>query len=147
MTEDDLKWVYAAYRLGAFGPMTNKNPEQFNQDFYEQTMLHDVVFMMQSVTKKGRIPVGITLGKFMGPILFLGDTTWFPWSSSRNRMECATHVLNELRKEYICMLFCSWSEKDFYTNIAKHGILRRMGKICGLLTDGDAPLFQTRNKS
>ena len=147
MTEEDLRWAYAAYKLGAFGPMTNKNPEQFNQEFYERTMLHDVVFMMQSVTKKGRIPVGITLGKFMGPMLFLGDTTWFPWASTRNKVECATHVLDQLRRDYVCLLFCNWSDKAFYENIAKYGVLRRIGKICDLLVDGDAPLFQTRKRS
>lgn len=144
MTDKDLRWTYAAYKLGAFGPITSKSPEQFNQEFQDRVMLHDVVFMMQSVTEKGRIPVGITLGKFMGPILFLGDTTWFPWASSRNKMECATHVLNELRREYIVMLFCDWNEKEFYVNIAKHGVIRRVGKICDLLTSGDSPLFQTR---
>lgn len=144
MEEKDLRWAYAAYKLGAFGPIVNAGPEEFNKFFEEFTMLHDEVFVMQSVTKNGRIPVGITLGKYMGPTLFGGDTTWFPWASARNKMECMTHILNELRRQYIVMLFCNMKEKDFYVNIAKHGVIRRVGTIYDLLVDGPAPLFQSR---
>lgn len=144
MEDKDLRWAYAAYKLGAFGPIVNEGPEGFDKFFDEYTMLHDEVFIMQSETKKGKIPVGVTLGKYMGPTLYLGGTTWFPWASDRNKMECATHVLNELRRKYIVMLFCSMKDKDFYVNIAKHGVIRRVGTIYDLLTDGPAPLFQTR---
>jgi hypothetical protein len=146
MAEPDRRYAWAAYKLGAFGPMSNANASEFTKQLDDYLALHDIAFIVESVTNKGRIPVGMVVGKYMGPILYLGDTTWFPWASPRNKMETITNLLNELRRHYIVMLFCNMQDKEFYLNIAKHGVIRRVGTIYDLLTDGPAPLFQSRKK-
>ena len=141
---EDRKFLYAAYKQKAFGEFTNSGPREFDKQLDDYLALHEIAFIVESKTKEGQIPVGMIVGKFMGPILFLGDTTWFPWASSRNKMETITHLLNELRKRYIVMFFCEQKDKEFYLNIAKQGIIRRLGTIYDLFVDGGAPLFQTR---
>ena len=68
------------------------------------------------------------------------------WASSRNKIECAIHALNELRKEYILLLHSNMNDKEFYVNIAKHGVIRRVGTIYDVYDDGPAALFQTRKR-
>jgi len=144
MQAEDRKYTWAAYKLGAFGPDISSDSKVFTKQLDEYLALHNIVYTVESITKDGRIPVGIIGGKFMGPILYLGDMTWFPWASDRNKMECMTNILNELRKQYIVMFFCSMADKEFYINIAKHGVIRRVGTIYDLLVSGPSPLFQTR---
>jgi len=144
MTADDRKYVWAAYKLGTFGPDISADTKVFTKQLNEFLALHNIEYIVESVTPKGRIPVGMIGGKFMGPILYLGDMTWFPWASDRNKMECMTNILNELRKHYIVMFYCSMDDKNFYINIAKHGVIRRVGTIYDLLVSGPSPLFQSR---
>jgi len=144
MGPDDRKYAYAAYKLGAFGPDRQADSEGFTKQLEDYLILHDVAFIVEAPTSKGRIPVGMIVGKYMGPTLYLGDTTWFPWASNRNKIESITNLLNELRRHYIVMFFCNMRDKEFYVNIAKHGVIRRIGTIYDLLSEGPAPLFQTR---
>lgn len=144
MGPDDRKYAYAAYKLGAFGPDRKADSDGFTKQLEDYLILHDVAFIVEAPTNKGRIPVGMIVGKYMGPTLYLGDTTWFPWASDRNKIETITNLLNELRRHYIVMFFCNMRDKEFYVNIAKHGVIRRVGTIYDLLSDGPAPLFQTR---
>jgi len=146
MTPEDYKWAWAAYKLGAFGPIPQADTETFTQQLDEYLALHDIAFIVSAKTKKGHIPVGLVVGKYMGPILYLGDTTWFPWASPRNKMETITHLLNDLRRQYIVMFFCHITDKDFYVNIAKTGVIRRVGTIHDLMADCPAPLFQTKTR-
>ena len=86
-------------------------------------------------------------GKLMGPVLWLGDATWFKWASSRNKYETIVNLLNEIRKNYVAVFTCEYHDLEFYTCVAKHGVIRRVGRLSDLLESGDAPFFQTRKKS
>ena len=144
MESGDRKYAWAAYKLGAFGPDRSSDSQAFNKQLDDYLILHDAAYTVLAKTNKGKIPVGMVVGKYMGPILYLGDTTWFPWASDRNKLEFISHLLNELRRQYIVMFFCNMRDKDFYVNIARRGVIRRVGTIYDLLTDGPSPLFQTR---
>jgi len=95
-------------------------------------------------TPKGRIPVGVVGGRFTGPLLFLGSMIWFPWASKRNIYESVVNTLNELRKEYLILFHSSMEDKEFYVNVARHGIIRRVGTVHDVYEDGPAALFETR---
>lgn len=144
MESGDRKYAWAAYKLGAFGPDRSADSHHFNKQLDDYLILHDIAYIISAPTDKGKIPVGLVVGKYMGPILYLGDTTWFPWSSDRNKLESIANLLNELRRQYIVMFFCNMRDKEFYVNIAKRGVIRRVGTIYDLLIDGPSPLFQTR---
>lgn len=144
MESDDRKYAWAAYKLGAFGPDRSSDSQAFNKQLDDYLRLHDVAYIVLAKTDKGKIPVGMIVGKYMGPLLYLVDTTWFPWASSRNKLESIAKLLNELRRQYIVMFFCGIKDKDFYVNIARRGVIRRVGTIYDLLIEGPSPLFQTR---
>ena len=146
MASEDRKYAWAAYKLGAFGPQMDADSKVFTDQLNEYIALHDVAFIVESITKKGRIPIGLVVGKYIGPILQLIETTWFPWATARNKMESMTNLLNDLRKRYVVTFVCSIKDRDFFVNIAKHGVLRRVGTLYDLFTDGPAPFFQTRKQ-
>lgn len=88
------------------------------------------VWVMKSVTPKGRVPVGMVYGRpFIHDITVLGDFTWFPWASRRNKYESIVNVINGLRKEGVVMLYGEEENKDWLVQTARHGILRRVGTL------------------
>lgn len=104
----------------------------------------DMTYTMSAPTKNGFIPVGMFSGEFIGPMLMIGNANWFPWASSRNKLESAVHAINELRKQYIVLIHSNMQDKEFYVEIARHGVLRRVGTIYDVYEDGPAALFQSR---
>lgn len=132
--------------MGSFGEVEDISQDEFRDQTGNYLNLTDVTYTLIGKTKNGNIPVGLFSGKFNGPMLFIGSAIWFKWASSRNKLECAIHALNELRKEYIVLLHSAMKDKEFYVNIAKHGVIRRVGTIYDVYDDGPAALFQTRHR-
>ena len=132
--------------MGSFGEIEDISQDEFRARTGDYLNLTDITYTLIGQTKNGKIPVGLFSGKFNGPMLFIGSAVWFKWASSRNKIECAVHALNELRKEYIVLLHSNMKDKEFYVNIAKHGVIRRVGTIYDVYDDGPAALFQTRKR-
>lgn len=60
-----------------------------------------------------------------------GDAQWFPWASTREKIEHSVNFFNEIRKLIYMVFYCSYEDKAFYEHIAKHGIIRRVGTLYG----------------
>ncbi len=105
--------------------------------------MSDVLYVFEAKTKKGIIPVGMVTGKLTGPMMWLGDVIWFPWASSRNKYESIVNFLNELRRMYVGLFTCTLGDKKFYENIARHGVIRRVGTLYDITEDKLAQ-WQTR---
>lgn len=149
--EDDMKWLYAAYKLGSFSDNDLVNLERGMDavEFDKQlrllmTTYYDNAWVMESVNEGKRRRVGMLFSVLSGPFHLLGDVTWFPWATDRNKVETIVHFLNESRKENLMMWYCSYEDKRFYDHIARHGIIKRVGKISDLFEGGDVPFWQTR---
>ena len=99
---------------------------------------------MEAPTKLGFRPVGILTGIYAGPMVLLGDASWFPWASDRNKLESMVNIFNELRKQFLGIFYCALSDKKFYEHIARHGIIKRIGHIDGIYKDEPAVEFQLR---
>jgi hypothetical protein len=132
--------------MGSFGEVEDITQDEFRRRTGDYLNLTDTTYTLIGQTNKGKIPVGMFSGKFNGPMLFIGSAIWFKWASSRNKIETAVHALNELRKEYIVLLHSNMKDKEFYVNIAKHGVIRRVGTVYDVYDDGPAALFQTRKR-
>ena len=132
--------------MGSFGEPEDITQDEFRNRTSDYLGLTDITYTLIAQTAKGKIPVGLFGGNFNGPMLFIGDAVWFKWASSRNKLESAIHALNELRKKYIVLLHSTMKDKDFYVNIAKHGVIRRVGTIYDVYEDGPAAMFQTRKR-
>jgi len=98
--------------------------QQFNEQAVEFLLAnYDFAWLI------GDKPFGIIFGQSVGPMVMLGDATWFPWASKRNIMEGVVQIINDLRKTLKLLLYCDMKDKTFYEYVAKHGILRRVGHI------------------
>jgi len=139
--EGDIKYFWASEKHSG----NETDPEDFAERL-KATLFsyYDVGFTMEALTPKGRLPVGAVFGKYVGPFLWLGATKWLGWASERNKIESAVNLLNELRKDGLVMLYSNMADKDFYTHISKHGVIRRVGTIHDLIEDEPVALFQTR---
>lgn len=127
-----------AYKKGLFPLEEGLSPTEFNEQAAEFLLAnYDSAWLL------GEKPFGIVYGQAVGPMMMLGDATWFPWASSRNIIEGVTQLVNELRKTAKILLYCSIEDKRFYEHIAKHGILRRVGHIHDI-DDGPSVLWESK---
>lgn len=142
----DLKYLWAAYRMGSFGEVEDISQDEFRNNIANYIDLTDVTFTLLAETKDGKIPVGIFSGNFNGPIFFIGSALWFKWASDRNKLESAVHALNELRKDYVVVMHNHMDDKKFYEVIAKHGVTRQVGRLFDVYEDCPAQEWQTRRR-
>jgi hypothetical protein len=143
--DTDLKYLWAAYKMGSFGEAEDINQEEFDMRMAAYLDETDITYTLVSETKNGKIPVGIFSGNFNGPIFFIGNALWFKWASDRNKVEATIHALNELRKDYVVVMHSHESDKNFYITIAKHGVIRQVGRLFDVY-DTPAQIWQTRKR-
>ena len=136
MTEQDLRFVYAAYKKGALAELgetfsdTSMTPPEFMsafKEYGEKYFDEAVVFLAPYAGTYG--PVGyiaLTSSKIVRPI-FIEEMVWFPWASPRNILESAVNFFNEARKSTTIHEYARMKDKKFFERICKHGIMRRIG--------------------
>lgn len=73
----------------------------------------------------------------------VGQMTWFPWASKRNIYESSVNLITELRDHVDLILHVKNVDKDFAVMVAKHGVIRRVGTLYGIL-DEPISVFQSR---
>ncbi len=129
--------------MGSFGEVEDPSQGAFDQKLALYLAMNDVMYVFEVQTNKGRIPVGVLTGKIMGPVLWLGDAIWFPWTSSRNKYESMVNMFNEIRRKYVALFTCTMKDRDFYDAVARHGVIRRVGTLYDI-TDDKLAHWQTR---
>lgn len=150
--EEDMRYLWAAYKKGAFkGDFISIEEGLPATEF--NNLMRGVIFssynnayVLEAKVGGKQIPVGIVFSVFAGPFHLIGDMTWFPWSSNRNRVEAAVHFLNEMRKDNLMIWYSHPDDSEFYVHIARHGITKRVGSIDGLFKGVQARFWQTRAK-
>jgi len=137
-----MKYLWAAHKTDEDNPL---DPKEFKEKYLQGFQSHyDTAWVVEGMTKKGLIPVGIFYGLSAGVFIHMGDVTWFPWASSRNKIETMVNFFDKIRHNSLLLFYSSQADKDFYVHIARYGVIRRIGNIHGLLEKEQAPLFQTR---
>lgn len=150
ISDEDLKWVWAAYRkdglrsLKEFFP-SDIQPEEFQNVFVDfiESGIH--CWVCDAQTPRGYVPVGLAMGvPTIHKMIALGDFNWFPWASSRNIYESTVNIINDLRGKTNLLMTVDLSNKRFAEKIAANGIMRRVGTLHGVEDDPIA-VFQSRN--
>ena len=148
---DDVKYIYAAWRLGqdVLKVIEAKDSEDFTERFAEHVAArYQVAYtLVASPPGKDVMPVGVVFGikPFYGfNVLWIGDFIWFPWASSRNKLEAAVHFFNQMRKDHTILGFSQPNEIPFFAHICRYGVLRRAGTLFDLFEEGPRAIFQTR---
>jgi len=142
----DMKYLYAAYKLGSFGKVENIGQAEFNARASDYLGLTDRTYVLIAQTANGKIPVGMFSGNFNGPIFYIGSAMWFQWATDRNKLEVVVNALNELRKDYVVIMHNHMDDKKFYEVIAKHGVTRQVGRVFDVYDDCPAQIWQTRKR-
>lgn len=92
---------------------------------------------------KGHMPVGFVLGEVRRKLMMMGEIVWFPWASTRNKLEAALTFFNGLRDELVIMEWSPHSERRSWEHICRYGIMRRVGTVYGMANEPMA-VFQTK---
>lgn len=149
--------MWAAYKKGCLVDIepevfsdTSMTAEEFRAAFHDTVIRnYDAAWTLFAPSPKGHIPVGLVVGFWphqnqrIQPFMFLGAMVWFPWATSRNRIESAVNFFNEIRKEIQMVEFAKQKDKRFFEIICSHGLMRRVGTMHNVY-DEPAAVFETR---
>lgn len=107
----------------------------------------------------GRIPVGSLSA--MNPLgtrlVTIVDIVWFPWASTRNRLESIVNFVNDTREDYIVLEYADdraadktidgHDAKRLFETVCKYGAMRRVGTVHDFYGAGNsAALYQSRKR-
>jgi len=152
--DDDLAYLWAAYRLDGL-------PETYvrrglDKDAFMVRMVDLIASVADAKILMGPrngvpCPVGLATiggtGERLQP-----HAVWFPWATARNKIECTSDYLNNLRRERSAtgrylkgIIFAREETWTFFNHIMRRGILKRCGKIERWFDDNTpAMLYYTR---
>lgn len=155
--DEDMKYAWASYKKGALASMggvfsdTTLTADEFKTAFQvEVTTTYHGAWTLFAETRRGYMPVGLVLGFYshpnprFAPFMIVGDMIWFPWSSSRNRVESAVYFFSKIRSQIPMVEYASEQHKRFFEMIAKHGIMRRIGTSHNVYPDQATSVWETR---
>ena len=90
-------------------------------------------------------PVGLVVIDFADKAGYriIPTPAWFPWSSSRNRLECSVKWLNEARKTLMLMFHVEQKDRAFCLHLKLYGVIREVGfEKCGIGPTTDSYAWQ-----
>lgn len=148
MTIADMRWLWAAYKMGAFREMTDTGLSQ--DAFMEVIMgaLEDAEFdwMLEARGVEGPRPVGFILanpvaaGRGIEPFVF-----WFPWATTRNQLEGAAAFLKVVSKHLKIFVFAEGKSIKFCDKLIRHGFIRRGCKVIDYFSSGEHAMMYYTN--
>ena len=137
LATDDIKYIYAAYKKGIIPFQEGITPSEFTDCMMETfSSNYHWVWVLGAKEKI----VGLVFGVELGPFIFLGDTIFFPWASSRNKIECWLRFIVDHRDKGAFMGYCKPEDKKFFELLCRYGVGRRVGTMDN--NGQPFPLFQ-----
>jgi hypothetical protein len=148
---DDVKFAWAGYKQGAFGKLLPRDFDAagFRAGFETEILpKFDALWTLLAETRKGFIPVGMAFGFWPHPyvqhFMVLDTFEWFPWATSRNRIESAVNFISKTRTEIPLIGFVRQENKGFLEVLARHGLGRRVGTSHVVFAGEPASVWETR---
>jgi hypothetical protein len=146
--DDDVKYVWAAYKKGALAPMgfegTDLSAEEFKSRFEETVVTRCpatwVLFAQQKLK-----PIGVVFGSWApnAQYIIIAGMCWFPWATKRNIVESMVNFLNGVRKEFMLVFYTLPEHKRTYEVCAMHGVVRRVGTSYVAIPGKASAVFET----
>lgn len=129
LQDDDMKWLWAAYKLGTFEAIPKGlRVDEFKATVFGQLDFIDALDVVIAKTERGKIPVGLMTAR-VDDLGLWPSADWFPWASPRNKIEGVIVYINTARRSHLVLLLGAPDEKAFLTHVCKYGIMRRVGTI------------------
>jgi hypothetical protein len=125
--QEDLKWLWASYVKGDFKGLID---EGLDVEGFKKAIALIVTRVDDLHIIEGDKPVGV-VSSIKSPThdWFEAHVVWFNWATPRDIFCGATAFLSKMRKKRNYLLFIEEKNKKFYTRIAAHGIIRRVGTV------------------
>lgn len=148
--DGDLFYAWAAYKKGVFSDVFAPDLSALDFKAAFSALLgsqYDAGWTLVAHTSKGFIPIGFALGfwphRAARPFLVLDAFVWFPWASSRNKVEAAVEFISKIRRETPLIGFVRDRDRRFMETIARHGIVRRIGTSRNVFKGEQAAVWET----
>jgi len=149
--DDDIKYVWAAYKKGALASMGFEGTDMTAEDFkaaFEKIVITKcpATWVLFAQTSKGMRPMGAVFGSWApnAEYIIIAGMCWFPWATKRNIIEAAVNFLNGVRKEFMLMFYALPEHKRTYEVCAMHGVIRRVGTSYAAIPGHAAAVFESR---
>lgn len=140
MTEDDLKYAWAAYKKGWSFFQPGLNAQQFKEQLSAILSRMDQVYLLSALSINNALyPVGILV--IVGGQRCEPHVEWFPWASKRNRLELLIRIARELRKTNKLMVYSTEADNLAFQIIRAYGLLQFGCKIKSFFPNGDLAVF------
>ena len=145
--DEDAKWLWAAYVKGAF-PEAPEGLEA-NGTFLDwlstrASGFHEIWILTAPVGEKIRA-VGVVAGRF-DEYGLRPHVVWFPWSTSRNRLECALKFLHDIGREHFTWFIAKREDVPFYDHLIRYGMIRAVGKVKRIFDGEDGLMYHTTER-
>lgn len=145
---EDLKWLWAAYKMGDFDDAIVPDIEQEDFAATLETLLlrYDwgTIAVAKIPGKDEPVPVGLFVVQGEDRVVS-PHVRWFSWAKPRVRLAGAAKFLIELKKDAIGLIYAEYKDKRFFEQLCKYGIIRRVGTMHNFYGEGQrAALFETR---
>ncbi len=150
ISDSDVKWVYAAYKKGAFPDIQEgmdgigfrsallEHYDRMGGEMWILAAPNDVS------SAEGAKPVGLIQGQVTAHVVE-PHVYWFPWATPRNKVETILKYLAGMRFRAVVLVHASETDAVFFDHIAAYQVLRRIGTIhnyYGMMEN--AVLYQTK---
>ena len=145
MIDDDLKFLWAAYRKGTFQLEEDLTQGMFKDALANHLAAFNAIYILLARVQDGQRPVGLVACHDQGYRLE-PHVIWFPWASDRNKLESTLNFCNKIRVTRVMILFAPQKDTPFFEHVSRYGVLQRRGTISRFFEDGQfAAIFQTRD--
>lgn len=145
MVDSDLKWLWAAYRKGAFEMEEGLTAEAFKEALVEYLAAFNAIYTLLAKVSGEQRPIGLAACNDQG-YRIEPYAIWFPWASPRNKLESALNFFNKIRVTRLAVLFIPQKDIGLFEHLARYGVIQRRGTIGRFFEDGQfAAIFQTRD--
>ena len=142
-----MKYLWAAHKKGdleKIGFEPSGDPETFAEEVQQFALQnYDAGWVMLAPTSRGVIPVGATFGMVAGPMMLIGDFTWFSWASGRNILEATATFFRVTREKMVSIMYVGSKDSDYANYLKDVGLIRPVGKLHDVM-DEPVTLFQTK---
>ena len=141
-----MRWLYVAYVKGAFNAPEGMSPIEFKD--WVSASLQDVgngmVYILTSILEGEDRPAGLVVAHEQHHRIE-PHVIWFPWATSRNKLECSVKFLCSMRFTNVIVMFTPKEDRKFYDHLLRYGMMSVVGPIKDWYGLGkDARMYQTR---
>lgn len=144
--DDDARWLWAAYRRGAFPDAAEgMDRERFLDWLAERAAAFHEVWILTAPNEDEKRPVGVVAGRF-DEYGLRPHVIWFPWSTPRNRMECALKFLHDIGREHFTWFIARREDVPFFDHLIRYGMIRAVGKVKRVFDGGDGIMYHTTER-